>query len=458
MYQATGWPLCALPHVRVREGGWTMQTTLNPWRRARRALAALAGAWALGMAPAAWAAEAVPGEVMLQLVDGNGLQPLLQKHRLTLLARFGARPIFRLGVPAGADADAVAEVLGAEPGVLRAERNAVQRSPEARRNLVWAIGSATAYAAQWAPGALRLPAAHALSRGAGVRVAVLDTGVDAQHPALAGRLLPGRDFVDGDLDASEAGSRADLGFGHGTHVAGLVALAAPEARIMPLRVLDASGAGNAWVVGEALLHAVDPDGNPATADGAQVINLSLGAASRTRILENVAALAACALPAPTDPDALAFADPGFNADRERCAAGGGAAIVAAAGNGGSDDEREYPAAESVYGKLAVTASASDRRLARFANRGSWVDVAAPGEGITSAVPGGGYGTWSGTSMAAPLAAGVAALVVAVQPGIAAREVVRRLSRSASALCGTDIRQIDAAAAVVGSRNDADSCR
>lgn len=402
--------------------------------------------------------EAVPGEVLVQLFDGNGLQPLLVKYGLSLTARFGARPIFRLAVPPGGDADAVARALAAEPGVLRAERNVMQRSPEARRNLVWAIGSPAAYQVQWAPAALQLPAAQAITRGAGMRVAVLDTGVDAGHPALAGHLLPGRDFVDGDNDPSEVGTTLDLGFGHGTHVAGLVALAAPEARIVPLRVLDASGTGNTWVLAEALLHAVDPDGNPATADGAHVINLSLGTPTRTRILDVVAELAACAMPAPTDREANAFADPGYNADRERCAAGGGAVIVAAAGNDGSVSTRDYPAAESVYGLISVTASSADGQLASVANSGSWIQAAAPGDGITSAVPGGGFAVWSGTSMAAPLAAGVAALVRAVHPASAPRDVVRQMVRSGVGLCGTHIPQLDALRAIVGTTKDAPLCR
>jgi subtilisin family serine protease len=435
-----------------------MSTRLIPLYRAGLARAVAAALCLLAAAlPARAVTDAVDGEVLLQLASGDALQPLLVKHRLVLIARFGQRPIFRVAVAPGSDADVLAETLSLEPGVLRAERNTIQRSPEARRNLVWAIGTPSAYTAQWAPQALRLQAAHAVSRGAGIRVAVLDTGVDAAHPALAGRLLPGRDFVDGDLDAAEAGTRADAGFGHGTHVAGLVALAAPEARIVPLRVLDASGAGNAWVIGEALLHAVDPDGNPDTADGAQVINLSLGTPSRTRILDTVAELAACALPDPADPAAVAFADAGYNADKARCAAGGGAVILAAAGNDGSRTLREYPAAESVYGMLAVTASAASRRLADFANRGSWVDVAAPGDGITSSVPGGGFGTWSGTSMAAPLAAGVAALVRAARPGLAPRAVVRRMARSATALCGTSIMQIDAVRALAGTESDGGDC-
>ena len=93
----------------------------------------------------------------------------------------------------------------------------------------------------------------------------VSAGFDLAHPALAGRMLPGWDFVDGDADPSETAQPTQGGYGHGTHVAGLVAWVAPGARLLPLRVLDAEGQGNAWVLAEAMLHAVDPDHNPATA-------------------------------------------------------------------------------------------------------------------------------------------------------------------------------------------------
>src|SRR5205085_8027847 len=124
---------------------------------------------------------------------------------------------------------------------LIAEGNAVHGTPEARKNAVWAIGSAQAFAQQWAPTALRIAEAQRFSTGAGIRIAVLDTGVDATHPLLAGHLLPGYDFVDDDADPSEEGTVGDAGFGHGTHVAGLIAMVAPSVQIMPLRVLDKNG-------------------------------------------------------------------------------------------------------------------------------------------------------------------------------------------------------------------------
>jgi subtilisin family serine protease len=224
-------------------------------------------------------------------------------------------------------------------------------------------------------------------------------------------------------------------------------LAAPAAKIMPLRVLDVQGMGNAWVLAEAMLHAVDPDGNPASNDGVQVINMSLGSFHRTRLFNAVTQLAACAIPAPADP-ANTFTDPSYNLDRQRCDAFGGTTVIAAAGNDASEDVRQYPAAEGAYGLLPVTASTAQRRLASFANFGSWVNVAAPGEDTTSAMAGGGYATWSGTSMAAPLTAGVAALLKSREPALSARDVVRRLERMSASLCGTDAqRQIDAEAAL-----------
>jgi subtilisin family serine protease len=387
----------------------------------------------------------LPGEILVKLRSTDALAPLLGKYPLTLVSRFGARPIYRLKVIGTAQVKDVLAGLTLEPDVMIAEANNTHRSPEARKNVAWAIGTPQAYAAQWAPQALRLPEAQRVSTGAGVRVAVLDTGVDRTHPLLAGRLLPGYDFVDDDNDPSEVGSTANAGYGHGTHVAGLVAMVAPGAAIMPLRVLDTEGVGNIWVLAEALLYAVDPDGNPNTDDGAHVINLSLGSLVRTRIFDTIAQITACAAAVPDDPIGDR-SDPGYNDDLVRCANSTGAVVVAAAGNDASNSTKEYPAAEGAYGLIAIAASNSVLKLATFSNFGTWIDMAAPGDAITSAVPGG-YGTWSGTSMASPLAAGTAALVRAQDLRVAPADVVKRIKRMTSTLCGTALRQVDAAAAV-----------
>ena len=403
-----------------------------------------AALWVVGIHAAVASNDAeLPGEVLVKLRTTQALGPLLDKYQLSVIGQFGARPIYRLHVTGQASVKDTIAALLLEIDVLLAESNIVNSSPEARRNVVWAIGNPQAYATQWAPTALRLAEAHRLSTGAGVRVAVLDTGVDRQHPALAGRLLPGFDFVDDDNDPSEEGSEADVAFGHGTHVAGLVALVAPGAMIMPVRVLDPDGQGNAWVLAEALLYAVDPDGDPNTDDGAQVINLSLGTTTRTRIFDTAVELATCS--AAFDDD---LADPGYDVDVERCSQTRGVIIAAAAGNDGSTAVLEYPAAEtSTHGLAAVGASADNTRRAIFSNYGSWVRFAAPGDGITSSVPGGGYGTWSGTSMAAPLFAGTVALLREINPSMKPDDILRRIEARSSALCGTNLRQIDAAAAL-----------
>jgi subtilisin family serine protease len=247
-------------------------------------------------------------------------------------------------------------------------------------------GGAAAWTAQRAATTLRLPLAQALSRGRGVPVAVIDTGV-AGHPALAGRVRSGWDFVDDDPDAddrrtgvdSNRDGVADEAAGHGTFVAGTVALVAPEARLTAYRVLDSDGQGTTYDAAQALMAAADA--------GAKVVNLSFGTANGTpsRVLD----------------DAIDYA-------RAR-----GAVVVAAAGNYG-DGDQTYPAARP--GVLSVGAlAADDAELAAFSSRGGWVKVAAPGEGIVGPVPGGGFARWSGTSMAAPFVAGQAALVWAANP-------------------------------------------
>ena len=222
-------------------------------------------------------ATAVADEVLVKLLRAADLPALLADNGLTVLDQFGQRPIYRLRAAAGTDIAALSARLEADARVQYAEPNLLHETPEGRRGEAWAIGGdAGVYATQWNMRALRLAEAHTLSVGNGITVAVLDTGVDGAHPALAGRLVPGFDFVDFDAVPDEAGAAGDRGFGHGTHVASLVAQVAPGARIMPIRVLDAQGVGNVWVLAEGLLHAVDPDANPNSDDGAKVINLSLG--------------------------------------------------------------------------------------------------------------------------------------------------------------------------------------
>lgn len=406
---------------------------------------------------------ALDGEILVRLSSTTALDPLLEKHSLALISQFGQRPIYRVAVTGGASTKTLIEALSMETSVLAAEANPTVRSPEARRNAAWAIGEPSDYMEQWAPAAIHLPQAHATSTGGDVRIAVLDTGVDASHPGLTGRLIPGWDFVDDDNDPGEVGSAdTNPGFGHGTHVAGLVALAAPDAAIMPVRVLDADGVGNAWVLAEALSYSVDPDGSPDTNDGAQVINLSLGTVNQSAILRTAVGLATCAIvdaagaPGSRADPHLDISDPGYDADKDRCGRFHGAVVVAAAGNDGTDKLRQYPAGAGVYGMVSVGASDANGRVASFSNYGSWVDIVAPGDGITSFLPpvAGSYGTWSGTSMAAPLVTGTAALLIARYPLLGPRDVTRRIERRSTALCDDKLQQLDALAALADIHQEA----
>jgi subtilisin family serine protease len=284
-----------------------------------------------------------------------------------------------------------------------------------------------------------------------VIVAVLDTGVDAGHPALAGRLVPGYDFVNDDPDPSEDGTpEQDIVYGHGTHVAGIVALTAPEAKIMPLRVLDRNGEGNIWVLAEALYFAVNPDGNPNTDDGATVINLSLGTTQRTAFLDDVLDLVTCRGDDDDDDDDDDVESDRYartaNSDHDECLSSKGAVIVAAAGNNGTT-AKEYPAAEEAAGLLAVAATTQTDTRADYSNYGSWVAIGAPGDLILSCVPGNLWGAWSGTSMAAPFVAGVAALVQSEDGTLAPADVTKQIVKTAHKIQG-DVRwRVDAAAAL-----------
>jgi subtilisin family serine protease len=407
------------------------------------------------------ATDTVAGEVLVKLKNTAALPSVIAPYAGAIATQFGSRPIYRLKLAAGSNVDIAVTSLRANADVLLAEPNATNQNPEARKNLPWAVGSPAAYTAQWAPAAMRLREAHLFTRGAGIKVAVLDTGIDLAHPAFTGRLLPGYDFVDGDADPSEVlcspapCSTPGIAYGHGTHVAGLIALVAPSAKIIPYRVLDPNGEGNAWVLAEALQRAV--------ADGADVINMSLGTPTRTRILASITKLFQCEPPDAADPE-LDFSDSSYSADLARCGTTTGPVIVAAAGNDGSSAVDEYPARERVKGLIAVGASNDTKRLAQFSNFGSWVQIAGPGEGITSAVPQsatpGGYAVWSGTSMAAPLVAGAAALLRSVQKDLPPRDVVTRMIAAATPLQSfaggsTNIKQVSAAALVETCNMDID---
>ncbi len=221
---------------------------------------------------------------------------------------------------------------------------------------------------------------HALLVGRISTVAVIDTGIDASHPALLGRVLPfGYDFVDRDAYPMEMSNGIDddgdglidEAFGHGTHIAGTIVLLNPDARILPLRVLDSDGNGTSFAVAEAIRYAV--------ASGADVINLSLGM-DETSLAVRLA---------------IAEADA---AD---------VVVMAAAGNANTELV-QFPA--RLQDVVAVAAVDAFDTKASFSSFGEDVELVAPGVNIYSAMPGEQYAWWSGTSMATSVASGAASLL------------------------------------------------
>ena len=247
----------------------------------------------------------------------------------------------------------------------------------------------------WGISAVNAPAVHARgNKGAGVKVGIIDTGIDHTHADLAANYAGGIDFVNGDNDPMDDN-------GHGSHVSGTVAAVdnsigvigvAPSVSLYGIKVLDRFGSGTFGDVVAGI--------DWAAANGMNVVNMSLGASIGTNALQT-----ACD---------NAYAS--------------GVVICAAAGNdyGGPVS---YPAKYS--STIAVSAVDQNNNLAVFSNKGPEVEVAAPGVGIYSTYMGGQYATLDGTSMATPHVAGVCALIWATGQFSAPADVRNQLTATAT---------------------------
>ena len=402
----------------------------------------------IGLAVQAGAAEVRKPETrdfMLRAAPAEA-EAIAQRHGLEVVARLAASPdgdgrsVLLVRAAPSVDPEAVIqEVRGTEPGVLDIEEVVLAALPETgsevkldqrTRAILGAVADRTetllgsqrlwtAYVRQPAADLLRLAEVNVSTLGAGV-VAIIDTGVDPDHPVLRDALVPGYDFTRSQPgtasewdDLLDQRTRAILGqqagtalagatairlgaasvilnssasssssidpasvppdFGHGTMVAGVIHRVAPGAKIMPLKAFNANGEASLFDVVQAIYYAVD--------HGAKVINMS-------------------------------FSVDVFSPELLRAvnyAARQGVTCVAAAGNDG-EETIVYPAA--LGDAIGVASTTARDHLSDFSNYGDdLVTVAAPGEDVITTYPGGGWALVSGTSFAAPWVSGAVALFV-----------------------------------------------
>ncbi|MFB7089983.1 type VII secretion-associated serine protease mycosin [Streptomyces sp. NPDC056296] len=266
----------------------------------------------------------------------------------------------------------------------------------------------------WALQRVNLDALWAQSKGEGVQVAVIDTGVDVKHPQLADAVdaSKGKNFLPPKNDKGEKIERGNAKgttdtVGHGTRVAGIIAARpakgtgfvglAPEATIIPIKQNDAEGNGTADALADSIRYAVGA--------GADVINISQDTANAVK------------------PDSSLKSAVDY-------ALGKQVVVVASAGNDGlgGEDKTTYPA--SYEGVLAVASSDRNNERAPFSQAGEFVGVAAPGVDMISTVPGGGHCSDNGTSFSAPYVAAVAALLKSEYPKWTAAQIVAQIEQTA----------------------------
>jgi len=363
-----------------------------------------------------WHAPALPERLVVDFDDGTPLSDIDQwEQRWGIDLRFNSVMGTENGV-------AIADVAGMAPAQLNALLQSIRKHPSveaAEPSFTYRVNSFRPndpdYRYQWHFDKVNAPKAWDFSRGAGVTVAVIDTGIAyaklgsfLPSEDFAGiRFAPGYDFVNDRAEAIDD-------HGHGTHVAGTVAEAthnklgpaglAHGATLMPIKVLSAAGYGSVEDIADGIRWAAD--------HGAQVINMSLGGGAYSEVLDK-----AC-----------------------QYARDNGVVVIAAAGNTGFG-EVEYPAAyDSV---VAVSATRFDDKLAPYSSHGKALDIAAPGGDMSVDQNGDGkpdgvyqntidqgnpaktaYAFFQGTSMAAPHVAAAAALVMA--SGITRPEQVEKV--------------------------------
>jgi thermitase len=344
-------------------------------------------------------AAAVSGEIIVKFKSDAGRQALLQNLGLKTVKK-----VERINaiVVKGANTKADLAALNADKNVAYAEPNFIAKAfdiaPKAPSFGFEGLRSGDELLEKlWGMTKIEAAAAWAVTKGGGdVKVAVVDTGIDYNHPDFGNRVEKGRDFINNDDDAMDDHY-------HGTHCAGTIGAGmgnggvvgvAPDVKMVAVKVLSKSGSGSYEGVANGIIYAAD--------SGSQIISMSLGGPAGSKVIE----------------DAVNYAK------------GKGALVVAAMGNDNSE-RPGYPA--SLPGVMAVGATTSADVRSSFSTYGKHISVGAPGSDILSTLMGGGYKSISGTSMATPHVAGLAALVKATFPNADAAEIRSRIEKSADDL-------------------------
>ncbi len=341
---------------------------------------------------AAEADEFVPEQLVCRVISNIYIDSINAAYNTTTLDYLGEVSSYLLETQPGLDVESLATIIALDSNVVYCDANYILSAPEPVQGSQPFIDTkvgGTEFRSQPATTTTNLAAAQTISTGGSVTVGVIDVGINLDHPEMTAIAASGYDFVDADSIATDdPGGSAS---GHGTFVAGVVNLVAPDAAIRAYRVLDTAGRGNGYDIAQAIISAID--------DGCRVINLSMVMSARHGSID----------------DAIEFAR---NND---------VLVVAAAGNDSTDSDR-FPARDSYT--LSVAAVDSLNLKADFSSYGSHVDVCAPGTGILAPYLDTLYAAWDGTSFAAPFVAGQAAMLFAANPSATWNDVVDAITSSA----------------------------
>lgn len=341
--------------------------------------------------------EFAPDVVLVRVdpaITGNETKQCLQSANATLESRITEIDVLQVIVPSGKVAEAIAS-LSVCPGVAYAEPDYIARMTDTFPNDPF-------WGNQYGLLAIHAPQGWDVNTGSPVvTIAIVDTGVDLGHIDLAGKIVPGYDFVNNDAIPQD-----DSNNSHGTHVAGIAAAITNNgvgiagvswgARIMPIKVLNFNGDGSISNVAAGIIWAADHNAN--------VINLSLGCGI---------------LSCPNPPQVLE--------DAVNYAYGKGATLVASVGNGASNFVF-YPARFPHV--IAVAATNSSNNHAAFSNFGPEVDISAPGNSIYSTTRNNSYAYLSGTSMSTAFVSGLAAILAGLPAYTSPDQIAEKIETTA----------------------------